>query len=105
MMSQATAGIVGPVLGMLGAALVFVGILPVVGRIIDSAEPVASPAPVIPPTRGWHAPTARVTCPAYRPTRRARRHHTGAHRLSGLAPGQRYAPTLNTTHIVRSHAA
>jgi hypothetical protein len=111
-MSQATAEIVGPTLGMLGAAIVLAACLPILGRVLDVArERIATLAPVYPSQpslttlRGWHVPTERVTCSAYRPTRRARRYHAGAHRLSGLAPGQRYAPTLNTKHIVRSHAA
>lgn len=108
-MSTATAGIIGPTLGMIGAFAVLVGSLPLLGRVLDArSHPhiILTPdEPVRAPIRGWHVPTGRVTRPAYRPSRRARRHHTGAHRLAGLAPGQRYAPTLNTTHIVRSHAA
>lgn len=105
-MNQATAQILGPTLGMVGAFAVIVASLPFVGRVLDVARERGALAPVYPPPlRGWGVPTERVTRSAYRPTWRARRNHPGAHRLSGLAPGQRYAPTLNTTHLVRSHAA
>lgn len=108
-MSTATAEIVGPALGMVGAFLAIVGSLPLIGRALDARqhiEPVSSPAAApVSPIRGWHVPTARVTRSAYRPTRRARRRHTGAHRLSGLAIGQRRVDELLTIHLVRSHAA
>ena len=109
MMSQATADIVGPVLGMLGAAIALAACLPVAGRVLDArgrATLTAAAVAVATPLRGWHVPTGRVTRPAYAPTRRARRNHAGAHRWTGLAPGQRWAPTtLTTRHQVRSHAA
>ena len=108
MMSQATAEIVGPALGMVGAALVIVASLPVIGRVIDSRARIditaAAVAPAA-PLRGWHVPTERVTRSAYCPTRRARRNHTGAHRWHGLAPGQRRPHELATIQPVRSHAA
>lgn len=108
-MSAATAEIVGPALGMLGAAIALAACLPVAGRVLDrrgrASITAAAVSATLTPVRGWYVPTGRVTRPAYAPTRRARRNHAGAHRWTGLAPGQRWAPTLTTRHQVRSHAA
>lgn len=108
MMSQATAEIVGPALGMVGAAIAIVASLPIIGRVLDSRGRVDITAAAVnaaTPLRGWHVETERVTRRAYAPTRRARRHHTGAHRWHGLAPGQRRPHELATIQPVRSHAA
>jgi hypothetical protein len=109
MMSHAASEIVIPALGMVGLFAVLVACLPVASMVLNARDraalvAAATPGPVR-ALRGWTAPTHLVTRSAYRPTRRARRHHLGTHRLSGLAPGQRYAPTLNTVHQIRRHAA
>ena len=109
MMSYATAQIVGPALGMVAVFAALTACLPIASIVLNARQRAglvafAAPGPVR-TLRGWTAPTHLVTRAAYRPTWRARRSHPGAHRLSGLAPGQRYAPTLSTTHLVRSHAA